>query len=301
MERARPPRSVASGLVVTNVAVLFFGLAGVLGTISMFPAPLITLARVLLATPVLAIVVFSRGLSVRPQGRSHLLILVAQGALLAIHWTAFFQSIVVSSVAIGLLAFSSFPLFAAALEPLLLKQRPTKLQVIAALFIVPGVYLLVPAFSFGNTTTAGVLWGILAGATFALLSVVNRWLGRSYPSLVISLYQDGIATLVLLPVLLFVTPAQPVTLRAALALVMLGVVCTALAHTLFIEGMRGISAQMASLIASLEPVWGILFALLLLHQVPTGRTLVGGGIILGAALAPLVGSILNGEMRTKPS
>src|SRR5439155_11933795 len=127
------------------------------------------------------------------------------GALLAIHWTTFFQSIAVSNVAIGLLSFSSFPLFTAALEPLLLHQRPNRIQIVAALLILPGIYLLVPSFTFQNQTTLGVFWGVLSAATFSLLSVANRWLGRTYPSLMISLYQDGIAAVVLLPAFFLAT------------------------------------------------------------------------------------------------
>src|SRR6185369_14408317 len=100
----------------------------------------------------------------------------------------FFQSINISSVAIGLLSFSSFPLFTAAFEPLLLRQRLRGAELAGALLVLPGVYLLVPSVSLSDTTTQGVLWGVLAGATFAVLSVGNRWLGRRYTSVTISLY-----------------------------------------------------------------------------------------------------------------
>ena len=90
------------------------------------------------------------------------------------------------------------------------------------------------------------------------------------------------AAVLLLPVLLFLHPAQLFTLRELALLLLLGLGCTAIAHTLFIEGMRTVSAQLASLIASLEPVWGILFALALLGEVPSRRTLFGGAVILGA-------------------
>jgi drug/metabolite transporter (DMT)-like permease len=224
-------------------------------------------------------------------------VLLVQGALLALHWTAFFQSINVSSVAIGLLSFSSFPLFTAALEPLVLKRRANVLQIVAALFVLPGVVVLTPAFSVANSTTAGVLWGVLAGATFAVLSVTNRWLGQSYPSVVISLYQDGVAALVLLPTLLFVPLSGLASPRDLASLFILGVLCTALAHTIFIEGMRGVTAQLASLVAALEPVWGILFAFVLLHEIPTGRTLVGGAIILAATLLPAVGLLCHRRVK----
>ncbi|HEX4208693.1 MAG TPA: DMT family transporter [Ktedonobacteraceae bacterium] len=274
------------GWLLANVAVLFFGLAGVLGKLSVLPSPLIVLGRVVFAGIVLLVVALFQRISLRPQRRRDTAILIGQGVLLAVHWTSFFQAINVSNVAIGLLTFSSFPLFTAALEPLLLRQFPSRSQVCAALLILLGIYVLVPAFSLQNTTTVGVLWGVLSGATFALLSVANRWLGRSYPSLMISLYQDGTAALVLLPTLLLFPTANLWHPHELLILLILGVACTALAHTCFIASMRTLTAQAASLFASLEPVWGILFGILLLHNLPTLKTLIGGVIIVGATMLP---------------
>ncbi len=285
MIKPRPVR----GLLFSNIAVLFFGLAGVLGKLSMLPAPLIVLGRVFFAGIVLGGVVLARRVDMQAHSRRDLALLVGQGILLAVHWTAFFASIAISNVAIGLLAFSSFPLFTAILEPLLLHQRANRLQAVAALFVLPGIYLLVPELSLTNTATLGVILGLLAGATFALLSVVNRGLSASYASLTISLYQDGIATLVLLPTLLFLPTTTLFTLHELGILLLLGIGCTAIAHTLFIMGMRDITAQLASLFGSLEPVWGIIFALFLLGEVPSARTLLGGGIILAATTAPLFG------------
>jgi drug/metabolite transporter (DMT)-like permease len=274
------------GVLYANVAVLCFGLAGVLGKLSGLPSPLIVLGRVFFAGLALLAVCLLQRVPLRPKRQRDGFLLFGQGALLATHWSAFFQAINVSNVAIGLLSFSSFPLFTALLEPLLLRQRPSRTQVLAALLILPGIYLLVPSFSLQNRTTLGVAWGLFAGATFALLSVANRWLGRIYPSTTISLYQDGVATLVLLPTLFFVSTAAVWTPDELLILLLLGVVCTALAHTLFIACLRDITAQSASLLASLEPVWGIAFAALLLRDIPGSTTLLGGVIILCATLMP---------------
>lgn len=289
MRHALPTTQTTSetrGLVATNIAVAFFGLAGVLGKITDLPSPLIVLGRVVFAGLALAAVVMLRSVALRPRNRRDAALLLGQGVLLAIHWTAFFQAINVSNVAVGLLSFSSFPLFTAALEPLLLKTRPSRLQAGAAVLVLPGIFLLVPSFHLHDSTTAGVLWGVFAGATFAVLSITNRSLGRRYASVAISLYQDAIAALVLLPTVLFLDPAQLFTARDLVLLLILGLCCTALAHTLFIAGMRDITAQLASLLASLEPVWGILFAFLLLGEVPSVRTAMGGAIILAATAIP---------------
>ena len=257
-----------------------------LGRLSGLPAPLVVLGRVVFAGLALGLLVWLRRPPMRPQSRSDLLVLLGQGALLALHWTAFFQSIAVSSVAIGLLSFSSFPLFTALIEPFALHQRASRLQIAAALVILPGIHLLVPTPTLHDSTTRGVLWGLLAGATFAVLSVTNRWLGQRYTSLTVSFYQDGVAAVVVLPTLLVLHPARLFAPSTLLILLALGLVCTALAHTLFIAGMRSVTAQLASLLAALEPLWCIAFALVLLTEIPTARTLVGGAIILAATLLP---------------
>ncbi|MCX7975063.1 MAG: DMT family transporter, partial [Candidatus Aminicenantes bacterium] len=63
-------------------------------------------------------------------------------------------------------------------------------------------------------------------------------------------------------------------------LAFLGIICTAGAHSLFIQGMKKISASTAAIISSLEPVYGIILAYFLLKEVPSFRTLIGGIIIL---------------------
>ncbi len=65
---------------------------------------------------------------------------------------------------------------------------------------------------------------------------------------------------------------------------MLGVACTALAHTLFIQALHSLSAHTASVVTALEPVYGIALAFLLLGETPTARTLAGAILLVGAAL-----------------
>jgi drug/metabolite transporter (DMT)-like permease len=279
------------GLVRANFATLLFGLAGVLGALSGLPAPIITFSRALFAGATLGVVALFTRAPLRPRSRRDLMRLITQGLLLALHWTAFFESIAVSNIAIGLLAFSCFPLFTAAFEPLLLSQRPRLVEIAAALLILPGVYLLTPHLTLTDHATQGVLWGLLAGATFALLSVINRGLTWSYSPLTISLYQDGVAAVALLPVLALTPWRAALNPRTLAILLALGVVCTALAHTLFIASLRDIRAQIASLIAALEPVWGIAFALAFLSQRPTPRILGGGALIVLASALPALAAL----------
>ena len=203
------------------------------------------------------------------------------GFILAVHWAAFFQAIQVSTVAIGLLTFSTFPVFVTFLEPIFFRERLDLKDIIVAFVAVIGVALVIEEFEIRNSMTRGELWGIVSGFTFALLSIMNRKYVKEYSSIVVAFYQDFIATLVLLPFLFVKVPVFRLT--DIFLLFILGVVFTGLAHTLFIKGLANVKAQKASIIASLEPVYGIVAAILLLGAIPTLRVFIGGVIILGAA------------------
>jgi drug/metabolite transporter (DMT)-like permease len=113
--------------------------------------------------------------SLRLHGWKDLLVLAISGAILAVHWFTFFLSIQVSTVAIGLLAFSTFPLFATFLEPIIFSERLHRRDVITALFVTIGLVLVTPSFDFGNHLTQGLLWGILSAFLYAVLSLLSRF------------------------------------------------------------------------------------------------------------------------------
>jgi drug/metabolite transporter (DMT)-like permease len=141
-----------------------------------------------------------------------------------------------------------------------------------------GLGIMVYPSPFGGRVFSGVLWGTLSGFTFAILSLLNRKWVQAYPPVVIAFYQNAVAALLLLPMLAW----SDVRINAGQLglLALLGVVCTALSHALFIRGLTHVRAQLASVIAGLEPVYGIGFAYFLLHEIPSAHTLVGGGVIL---------------------
>lgn len=272
-------------LLHIHLAVLLFGFAGLFGKLLDLPPMVLVFGRVVFASAALLPAALwwrkGRGMSCRS-----LAALAALGTLLAVHWTTFFLSVQASSVAVALITFSTFPVFVVFLEPLFFRERLHAADVLLAAVAMGGIVILTPSIRLGDRITQGVLWGIASGLTFALLSLLNRRYVRRLSSLTIALYQDAFAALSLLPFV--VAERLAFSAREVLLLAVLGVVCTALAHALFIAGLRTISARTASMIACLEPVYGTIFAFLLLGEVPSWRTLLGGSIVLAVAVSATV-------------
>jgi drug/metabolite transporter (DMT)-like permease len=270
-----------SGFYQIHLAVLLFSLAGLMGKMISLSPILIVLGRVAFASLALAGILYFLRVDFRLEKRDDAFFLPLLGCVLALHWIAFFQSIQVSTVAVGLLSYSAFPVFAALIEPLISGDRISVKEVSTASVAVLGAAVLVPSFAMTDNITRGVFWGVLSGALFALLSVLNRRYAGRYSGLIIAFYEDVAAAVVLAPIAFFAH--FQLEARDFFLLAFLGIVSTAAAHSLFISGMKYVRARTASVIATLEPVYGIAFAILLLGEIPAFRTIAGGILILGAA------------------
>jgi drug/metabolite transporter (DMT)-like permease len=267
-------------LLEIHFAVFLFGVSGLFGKLLSLPAIIIVLGRVAFSSIFLLLLLLYIKKDIKLKEKKHYFYLIIMGIILAIHWTTFFQSIQVSTVATGLLAFSTFPIFVTFLEPYFFKEKIRLSNILVAAITFLGVILVIPSFEFGNSTTQGVLWGLVSGFTYAILSILNKKYVKEYSSVIIAFYEQFIAAIILIP---FYFLQKPIfQLNDIFLLALLGVVFTGISHLLFINGLKNIKAQTAGIISSLEPVYGILFAAFLLSEIPSIREVLGGMVILGA-------------------
>ena len=273
--------SYRNGIFSVLVALPFVSLTGLFGKFLSHSPLLIVQGRTVFAFGVLffALLVLRKKI-IFSNFRDWLRLLLC-GIILGIHWIAFFKSIQVSTVAIGLLTFASYPLFTTFLEPIFFQEKLSKRNLLAVFIVFCGLALMATSPSdnsdsiLSGSVIKGVLWGLGGGLGFTLLTLLNRGHVRHHSPLLLTCWQNGFAALVLLPWSLaeswFITTADWALLFV------LGVVCTAGGHALLINGLRNVRAQIASmLIAGLEPVCAIVFALFLLGEVPSLQTMVGG-------------------------
>lgn len=273
---------VTKSNIQLHIAVFLFGAAGLFGKILFIHPLMIVLGRVVFATLSLYLILRIQKGKIKLEKNIHYLDFMFLGILLAFHWFSFFKSIQLSTIGIGLLTYSTFPLFTVILEPLFFKDKLDKANLLLTILAMVGVFILVPEVDISNDVTLGVIWGIMSGLSFSILSILNKFYIKKYSGLIIAFYQDMYASIFLLPFLIII----PFDFSwATLAfLFLLGTVFTALSHSLYINSLKNIKAQVASLVATLEPVYGILLGFFILNEIPNNRTIIGSVFILFAIL-----------------
>ena len=269
-------------ILFLHIAVMLFGLSGVIAQFVEIPAVLVALGRVVCSSLLLFVIAVVKKDKLKLDSKKDYGLILLTGAVMAGHWTTFFQSIQVSSVAIGTITFSTFPLFLTFLEPLIFHERLKKQSVFTAVILFIGVIITIPEFSIENNTTVGIIWGMLCSLTYAVMTLANRYFSARYAGRIICMYEQGTAAVVLLPAFFIVNADWRPQDIAGVAFV--GFLCTAFAYSLYVTAQKNVRAQTAGIISGMETVYGILYALLFLGEVPHIRELVGGAVILGVAM-----------------
>ena len=264
-----------------HLGALLFGLSGIFGKLADNLPEMIVAGRAIFA--VLALALFAQLIGKAPlrlPGLRQLALLALGGLLLGGHWWTFFEAVNISGVAIATLGFASFPAFTVLLEGLLFRERTRPAEFAMVGLVCLGLVLVTPDFDLASQATGGLLWAVLSGLLFALLSLLNRASTRGIDPVQAALFQNLSVLLVFLPC---AWPALPESsLNSWLWMTMLGIFCTGLAHSLFVASLRVLKARTTAVIFALEPVYGIAFAWLLFSEIPTLRMLAGGLLIVSA-------------------
>lgn len=269
-------------ILYLHIAVMLFSISGVVGQFVEIPSVLVAMGRVICSSIILFTIAKVKKSNLALESKKDYLLIIGAGMVLAAHWTTFFQSIQVSTVAIGTITFSTFPLFLTFIEPIVFHEKLKLKSVISAVILLIGVLITIPEFSMENQVTIGIIWGMISSFTYAIITLANRYFSKKYEGRIVCLYEQGTAAIVLLPAAFLVDATWRVQDIAGVAII--GCVCTAFAYSLYVSAQKGVRAQTAGIISGMETVYGIIYALILLKEVPSVRELVGGVVILGVAL-----------------
>jgi drug/metabolite transporter (DMT)-like permease len=278
------------GYVEVALASIANGSIGVMVTYAEMPATMLLCLRMVFAAAALGIVVAASGSwrDLRLPGVP--LRVLAISVCLALNLILYFLAIRYTGVAVAIFLSYLAPVYLAFIAPRVLGEATERIVYAAvalglagmALILVPG--LLLEGVGLSPT---GLLCGLGAGLMYALYLLIAKSLrARHVRSTAVVFAQSAFtAAVMLVPGLLAVSAAHyAYSGRDLLMAALLGLVTTAFSFSLFMDGLRYVRVQHASIIAYLEPVSAPLYALVLLGQVPSAWTLGGGALIVGAGI-----------------
>lgn len=202
------------------------------------------------------------------------------GMIVGLHWVFFFHSIKISTVSVTLVTLSSVTLFTAILEPLINRKKISLSDIGIGFVIIIGIYFI---FKFEFQYFWGIFFGLICALLASIFSILNAKMVKSDDATVIAFY-EMIGAFIGVSLILGYTGDfnEQMLLGTAdlLYLLLLGIFCTAFAYVLGVAVMRELSAFTLALTVNLEPIYGIILALLIFGE----KEAMSVGFYMGAVI-----------------
>lgn len=204
------------------------------------------------------------------------------GVLIAIHWVCFYGSIKLANVSIALVCISSVGLFTAVLEPFFFKSKLIWNDIFIGLLSLIGILFI---FQFDIHFRTGILVGLVSAFFASVFTIINKRLTDQYTTQTIQTFEMsgglGFLTIVIIGISYFQQSAfiMP-TQNDWFWLIILSLVCTVLANHLMLNALKNISAFTLNVSLNLEPVYGIIIAIVFFQE----HKQMGMGFYIGMSL-----------------
>ena len=268
-----------SGLLL---ATLFISTSGVLGKFIAMPSEVIVWFRSVFAMVFLYIFIRFKKIDLKLKSKKHIVPFVISGLFMAVHWITYFYALKLSNVAIGMLSLYTFPVMTALLEPLFLKVKFSLIHIFLGLLVLLGIYMLAPEFTLGNSQVQGILFGLLSALCYSIRILILKQYVTLYNGTMLMFYQTFIITICLVPVLFFMDLSG---LQSQFPyLILIALLTTAIGHTMMVHSFKHFSVSTASIISSVQPIFGIILAFIFLNEIPNMNTFFGGSLILATVI-----------------
>ena len=247
--------------------VFLWGFTAILGLLIELSFPEVVFYRTLISFIAFIPVLYIAKVSFKVEPRV-VVKLILTGVIISFHWLLFFGAARYANASVSLIGLATTSLWTALLEPLARNRRISKLEVLFGVVIIIGIYIIyIDDFSYG----LGLIMSIASAFFAALFSVANSLFVKKHNPLQITFYETGGAFLGSIPFVLWylqsngTSLAIPSTLDWGYLLV-LALVCTVYANAAWVNILKKISAFAGNLVINLEPIYGILLALLIFGQ-----------------------------------
>lgn len=270
--------------------VLIWGFTAILGVLITIPAVEIVLFRTLMASIALGLLLYARKMDFR-LGSKEVLKMLSTGLLMSAHWILFFAAARISTVSVTLAGLATCSLWTSFIEPALTHRKIKWFEVALGSMGMIGLYVI---FQFEFDHALGLTMSVVAAFLSALFTVINGKFAVRHNHYMITFYEmigAFIGTVLFLPIYVrYLSPEGVLQLAPTamdwLYLSLLALVCTVYAYSIAVQLMQKISAFVINLTVNLEPVYGIILAVLIFgdEEKMTEGFYIGTLIILASVL-----------------
>lgn len=277
-----------------HVIVFIWGFTAILGKLISLEALDLVWYRMLFASAIMTFVVILTKEKVKVPFNVTIGFIVS-GIIIAAHWLTFYQAIKVSNVSITLACLSTGAFFASILEPIFYKRKVIWYELLFGVIVVIGLGII---FNVETKYTTGIYLAVTSAFLSALFSVINGKYAKEYNPNVISLYELSSGVFFLTLYLFFAGSFTPaffaLSINDLIWLFLLSSICTAYAFSASVKVMKFLSPFTVMLTINLEPIYGIILALLIFDDTEEMTPLFYVG-----ALLILITVIANGIVKSK--
>lgn len=246
--------------------IFIWGFTAILGALISINAIPLVWYRMLIASVFLFFFIWFKKKSFQIS-RGNLIRFIVGGTIIALHWITFFLSIKTSNVSVALITMSTGAFFASLIEPIIFKRRLSKLELFLGLVVIVGLYII---FQVKGDYSLGITYGLISSFLSALFSVSNGLYVQKNDPIIMSFYQLFFGV-VFITLLLWYTGEFTMSFFQIsnsdwIYLIILGSVCTAYAFSASVKVMKVLSPYTVMLSINLEPIYGIILALLIFPE-----------------------------------
>ena len=270
-----------------HVIVFIWGFTAILGKLISLEALDLVWYRMLFASVIMTFVVLLSKEKVKVPFNV-LIGFIVSGIIIAAHWLTFYQAIKVSNISITLACLSTGAFFASILEPIFYKRKVIWYELLFGVIVVVGLGII---FNVETKYTTGIYLAVTSAFLSALFSVINGKYAKEYNPNIISLYELSSGVFFISIYLFFAGSFTPaffaLSINDLIWLFLLSSICTAYAFSASVKVMKFLSPFTVMLTINLEPIYGIILALLIFKdgEEMTPLFYVGALVILATVIA----------------
>lgn len=250
-----------------HLLVFIAGFTAILGQLISIDAIPLVWYRMLFALVLICIYAFISKAKINIPSSSIVKLSLA-GVLIALHWITFFASIKVANISIALAMFSTGAFFASLIEPIIYKRKIIWYEIVFGIVVVCGVFIITQS---ELKYLLGIVLGIVSAFLSSLFAVLNGKFLEKHTATVITFYEFISGVLFISIYLLFAYNGFSeaffiLHMSDFIYLIILASICTAYAFIASVYVMRHISPYTVVLTYNLEPIYGIILALLIFPE-----------------------------------